>query len=56
MLRKRSYVFRPIESFEVSLEAIRAIIDGEIVGDGTIGVQGLSQSSKEIVPGDLFIA
>ena len=56
MLRKRSYVLRPIESFEVSLEAIRAIIDGEIIGDGTIGVHGLSQSSNEIVPGDLFIA
>ncbi len=56
MLRKRSYVLRPIESFEVSLEAIRAVIDAEIVGDGTIGVHGLSQSSKEIMPGDLFIA
>jgi UDP-N-acetylmuramoyl-L-alanyl-D-glutamate--2,6-diaminopimelate ligase len=56
MLRKRFYVLRPIESFEVTLEAIRAVIDAEIVGDGAIGVHGLSQSSKEIMPGDLFIA
>ena len=56
MHRKRFYVLRPIESFEVSLEAIRAIIDAEIVGDGAVGVHGLSQSSKEILPGDLFIA
>jgi UDP-N-acetylmuramoyl-L-alanyl-D-glutamate--2,6-diaminopimelate ligase len=56
MLRKRSYVLRPIESFEVTLEAIRAVIDAEIVGDGNTQVHGLCQSSKEVMPGDLFIA
>jgi UDP-N-acetylmuramoyl-L-alanyl-D-glutamate--2,6-diaminopimelate ligase len=55
-LRKGLFVLRPIESFEVNLEAIRAVIDGEISGDGSIQVNGLSQSSKEIQPGDLFIA
>ena len=49
-------MLRPIESFEVTLEAIRAVIDAEIVGDGNTLVHGLSQSSKEIMPGDLFIA
>jgi len=49
-------VLRPIESFEVTLEAIRAVIDAEIIGDGNTHVHGLSQSSKEIMPGDLFIA
>ena len=56
MPRKRFYVLRPIESFEVTLEAIRAVIDAEIVGDGNTQIHGLSQSSREIMPGDLFIA
>jgi UDP-N-acetylmuramoyl-L-alanyl-D-glutamate--2,6-diaminopimelate ligase len=54
--RIRSYVLRPIETFEVSLESIRSLIDGEIIGDSSIQVNGLSQSSKDIQPGDLFIA
>jgi len=56
LLRIRFYVLRPIETFEVSLESICSLIDGEIIGDSSIQVSGLSQSSKHIQPGDLFIA
>lgn len=49
-------MLRPIEAYEVSLEAICAVIDGEIIGESSIQINGLSQSSKDVQPGDLFIA
>jgi UDP-N-acetylmuramoyl-L-alanyl-D-glutamate--2,6-diaminopimelate ligase len=49
-------VIRPIEEIKKSIESIAAIANAVFIGDGSVAVTGLAQTSKTIEPGDLFIA
>ena len=47
---------RPIEEFKRTVAAVAAIVNGDVVGDSTTLITGVSISSKDIQKGDLFIA
>ena len=47
---------RPIEEIKKSIESITAIANAVFIGDGSVVVTGLAQTSQTIEPGDLFIA
>ena len=47
---------RPIEEIKRTIAAITAIANATFEGDATVIVSGLSQSSGQVQPGDLFIA
>ena len=47
---------RPIEEFKRTVTAVAAIFNGDVVGDSTTLITGVSISSKDIQKGDLFIA
>jgi UDP-N-acetylmuramoyl-L-alanyl-D-glutamate--2,6-diaminopimelate ligase len=49
-------VSRPIEEFKRTVAAVAAIVNGDVVGDSTTLVTGVSISSKDVQKGDLFIA
>lgn len=47
---------RPIEEFKRTVAAVAAIVYGDVVGDSTTLITGVSISSKDVQQGDLFIA
>ena len=47
---------RPIEEFKRTVAAVAAIVNGDVVGDSTTLITGVSITSKEVQKGDLFIA
>ncbi len=47
---------RPIEEIKRTVESIAAIVNATFQGEASVVVSGLSQSSVQVQPGDLFIA
>ena len=47
---------RPIEEIKRTIESIAAIVNATFQGEASVVVSGLSQSSVQVQPGDLFIA
>jgi UDP-N-acetylmuramoyl-L-alanyl-D-glutamate--2,6-diaminopimelate ligase len=49
-------VSRPIEEFKRTIASVAAIANGNLIGDSTTLITGVSVSSKDVQKGDLFIA
>jgi UDP-N-acetylmuramoyl-L-alanyl-D-glutamate--2,6-diaminopimelate ligase len=49
-------VSRPIEEFKRTIASVAAIANGNLIGDSTTLISGVSVSSKDVQKGDLFIA
>jgi UDP-N-acetylmuramoyl-L-alanyl-D-glutamate--2,6-diaminopimelate ligase len=49
-------VSRPIEEFKRTIASVAAIANGNLIGDSTTPITGVSVSSKDVQKGDLFIA
>ena len=47
---------RPIEEFKRTIASVAAIANGNLIGDSTTLITGVSVSSKDVQKGDLFIA
>ncbi len=47
---------RPIEEFKRTIASVAAIANGNLIGDSTTLISGVSVSSKDVQKGDLFIA
>ncbi|MCF8555403.1 MAG: UDP-N-acetylmuramoyl-L-alanyl-D-glutamate--2,6-diaminopimelate ligase [Candidatus Planktophila sp.] len=47
---------RPIEEFKRTVARVAAIVNGDVVGDSTTLITGVSISSKDVQKGDLFVA
>ena len=47
---------RPIEEIKRTIESIAAMVNATFQGEASVVVSGLSQSSVQVQPGDLFIA
>jgi UDP-N-acetylmuramoyl-L-alanyl-D-glutamate--2,6-diaminopimelate ligase len=49
-------VSRPIEEFKRTIASVAAIANGNLIGDSTTLITGVSVSSRDVQKGDLFIA
>jgi len=49
-------VSRPIEEFKRTIASVAAIANGNLIGDSTTLITGVSVSSKDVQKGDLFVA
>ena len=47
---------RPIEEFKRTIASVAAIANGNLIGDSTTLITGVSVSSRDVQKGDLFIA
>ena len=47
---------RPIEEFKRTIASVAAIANGNLIGDSTTLITGVSVSSKDVQKGDLFVA